>query len=119
MIHNNHIKYLIAVFVFFGMVFLPMDFVQAHPGGLNKYGCHAGKEPYHCHGGSSSGSGRGDDDVCVLEVILVLGVLIWLISSLVDLDDEVGDLRNMGNGEILPVYDTENDRIGIRYRMGF
>lgn len=97
-----------------------MDFVQAHPGGLNKDGCHAGKEPYHCHRGSSSGSsGSGDDDVCVLEVILVLGVLIWLISSLVDSGDEVGDLRNIGNGEILPVYDMENDRIGIRYRISF
>ncbi|MDB4198557.1 YHYH domain-containing protein [Ascidiaceihabitans sp.] len=23
---------------------------DAHTGGLNKQGCHAGSKPYHCHG---------------------------------------------------------------------
>lgn len=32
------------------------DKAQAHSGGLNKYGCHAGKQPYHCHNGESSRS---------------------------------------------------------------
>lgn len=25
-----------------------------HPGGTDKYGCHAGSKPYHCHGGGSA-----------------------------------------------------------------
>ena len=29
------------------------------------------------------------------------------------------DLRDVDGGEILPVYDMENDRIGIRYCTGF
>jgi endonuclease YncB( thermonuclease family) len=28
----------------------------AHSGGLNKQGCHAGSQPYHCHRGSSAAS---------------------------------------------------------------
>lgn len=26
---------------------------HAHPGGLNKHGCHAGSKPYHCHNRST------------------------------------------------------------------
>lgn len=29
----------------------------AHPGGTDIFGCHAGSEPYHCHGSSSSSAG--------------------------------------------------------------
>lgn len=28
--------------------------VQAHSGGLNAAGCHAGAQPYHCHRGNSA-----------------------------------------------------------------
>lgn len=28
--------------------------VQAHSGGLNAAGCHAGSQPYHCHRGNSA-----------------------------------------------------------------
>ena len=30
---------------------------DAHSGGTNASGCHAGTKPYHCHGGGSSGGG--------------------------------------------------------------
>ena len=29
--------------------------LAAHSGGLDKNGCHAGSQPYHCHGGTSGG----------------------------------------------------------------
>lgn len=32
---------------------------SAHSGGLDKYGCHAGSQPYHCHRGGSGGSSGG------------------------------------------------------------
>jgi len=31
----------------------------SHSGGTDKYGCHAGSQPYHCHGGGSGGGGGG------------------------------------------------------------
>lgn len=31
--------------------------VLGHSGGQDKYGCHAGSQPYHCHGGGYSGGG--------------------------------------------------------------
>jgi hypothetical protein len=41
---------------------------SAHPGRLNSEGCHAGKEPYHCHrstgGAPSSSGGAGADRDC-------------------------------------------------------
>lgn len=32
---------------------------SAHSGGLDGNGCHAGSQPYHCHGGGSGGSSGG------------------------------------------------------------
>lgn len=47
------------------------DPVQAHSGGLNPQGCHAGLKPYHCHEASgrtnksaSKRSRRGNDKNC-------------------------------------------------------
>lgn len=39
-------KKIIAVFF---VAVLASSFVSAHSGGTDKYGCHAGKKPYHCH----------------------------------------------------------------------
>ena len=36
-----------------------VSFAQAHSGGLDGNGCHAGSQPYHCHGGGSGGDGGG------------------------------------------------------------
>lgn len=32
---------------------------MAHSGGTDRNGCHAGSQPYHCHGGSGGGGGGG------------------------------------------------------------
>lgn|GEM_PF-1733462 len=39
-----------------------MSTAFAHSGGTDANGCHAGTQPYHCHGGSSSGSGSNSGD---------------------------------------------------------
>ncbi len=39
----------LAAFVSFGLALEP---AAAHSGGLDRYGCHAGSQPYHCHRGS-------------------------------------------------------------------
>lgn len=41
-------------------VLCTMSTALAHSGGTDANGCHAGTQPYHCHGGSSSGSGSTD-----------------------------------------------------------
>jgi len=33
----------------FFVTLMTASFVQAHSGGTDKYGCHAGSKPYHCH----------------------------------------------------------------------
>lgn len=45
------------------------DKAHAHSGGLNAYGCHAGKKPYHCHKDGSSGSGFTGSDATQLNNI--------------------------------------------------
>ena len=49
------------------MLFIPLAMlaavgVQAHPGGTNKDGCHAGSKPYHCHGDGPAEAGGPLDD---------------------------------------------------------
>lgn len=46
----------ITLLAMLAMLVLSMQAVPAwaHPGGLNAQGCHAGKEPYHCHRPASS-----------------------------------------------------------------
>ena len=83
MIHNNPIRYLITVFVFFGLVILPMNFVQSHSGGLDRNGCHAGSEPYHCHRSENSGSSKSSDSgLLIAGEIVVVGVIAWLLYTM-------------------------------------
>lgn len=35
------------------LVLLPLGPAFAHSGGLNADGCHAGSQPYHCHGSTT------------------------------------------------------------------
>ena len=39
------------------IVFSLAEQVVAHSGGTDRYGCHAGSRPRHCHGGGGSGGG--------------------------------------------------------------
>lgn len=42
-----------------GILGVTQAVATAHSGGTDKYGCHAGSQPYHCHGGGSGGSSGG------------------------------------------------------------
>ena len=65
---------------------------------------------------------RKNDDLLIIGGIsLALGILTYVVLVNIE-DDDSNALRDdvaFGDGEILPVYDTENDRIGIRYRINF
>ncbi|MBD5770159.1 YHYH domain-containing protein [Marinomonas colpomeniae] len=37
------------VIALFFVSLMAVSFVQAHSGGTDKNGCHAGSKPYHCH----------------------------------------------------------------------
>jgi len=39
-------KKIVALFF---VALMAASFVQAHSGGTDKNGCHAGSKPYHCH----------------------------------------------------------------------
>ena len=81
MIRNNPIKHFIIIIAFFGLLLLPVNSLQAHSGGLDRYGCHAGSQPYHCHrggGGSSAGGGgsnSSDNALCVIGGIVVGSII--------------------------------------------
>ncbi len=61
-----------------GMVLLAeATILYAHSGGTDKYGCHAGSKPYHCHGGGG-GSGGGDGNL-----LLAAAVTLVLVGLLV------------------------------------
>ncbi|MDE3269902.1 MAG: hypothetical protein OYH77_06430 [Pseudomonadota bacterium] len=56
-----------------------------HPGGLNPRGCHAGSQPYHCHGGSSSTSSTEPINFAALiaiGVVVVGGVALTTVILL-------------------------------------
>ena len=50
-------KYSSLVFISLFVVMLA-PFAGSHSGGLNKQGCHAGSQPYHCHRTTSSASSQ-------------------------------------------------------------
>ena len=52
----------------------------AHSGGTDRYGCHAGSEPYHCHNSGRSRSSGQDTDpaIQVVTVIVMVALLFWL-----------------------------------------
>lgn len=52
---------------------------HAHSGGTDANGCHAGSQPYHCHGSSGGSGGDGDTALIVLGVVAGLGLMIGLI----------------------------------------
>lgn len=43
-----------VMLVSFLVIFLSGTYVSAHSGGTDKYGCHAGSRPYHCHSSLSA-----------------------------------------------------------------
>jgi hypothetical protein len=43
----------VAGYAFVHVLLIPLA-VEAHPGGTDANGCHAGSQPYHCHGGGSA-----------------------------------------------------------------
>ena len=44
---------LLAIAIAFGALSIAPSVTNAHPGGLDRNGCHAGSRPYHCHRSSS------------------------------------------------------------------
>jgi hypothetical protein len=51
----------------------------AHSGGTDANGCHAGSQPYHCHGGSDEGEINTDALLIGLGVVVVISGLVALI----------------------------------------
>ena len=52
---DGALKVFATILAAFGLIFFygfQID-AQAHSGGLNSQGCHAGSKPYHCHRSSS------------------------------------------------------------------
>lgn len=48
-----------AAFAALGLLVILATPGFTHSGGTDKYGCHAGSQPYHCHGGGSGGGSGG------------------------------------------------------------
>ena len=53
--------------------------VHAHSGGLDKYGCHAGSQPYHCHNGDGDGSGGGGEELLI--ALAAAGIVWYAVDS--------------------------------------
>jgi hypothetical protein len=53
----QRVSFLFVVAV--GLMLIVAPGANAHSGGLDKYGCHAGSQPYHCHNGGGGGGGGG------------------------------------------------------------
>lgn len=51
-------RFVLSCAVSVGLILSPV-FAHAHSGGTDRYGCHGGSRPYHCHGGGSSSSSGG------------------------------------------------------------
>lgn len=63
----------------------------AHSGGTDANGCHAGSQPYHCHGGSTGGSGGGSTgqseedkakEDAIVEAIIIGSVSLFAVGIL-------------------------------------
>ena len=48
--------------IFISLIMVLAGQVAGHSGGLNKQGCHAGSQPYHCHKPKSTGSKKVPDN---------------------------------------------------------
>lgn len=53
----QRVSFVIAIAV--GLLFAVSTDGFTHSGGTDKHGCHAGSQPYHCHGGGSGSGGSG------------------------------------------------------------
>ena len=74
-----------AIFTIALAILLLSQDLQAHGGGLDRYGCHAGSQPYHCHrssgggGGGGGGGGEISDGALILSVVLIAAALVYVI----------------------------------------
>lgn len=92
----------------------------AHSGGTDKYGCHAGSQPYHCHGESTGGSTGGgipgipkatsDDGLSggeiaglVLGGMMVVGIVLVLVL----------DSSSSSSSSAQPIADSDNELAGL------
>lgn len=74
--HNRKSEAVKAICVLALAILLPSQELRAHSGGLNKYGCHAGSQPYHCHRG-----GGGESSLSIKEVaytLALVGLVVFL-----------------------------------------
>lgn len=70
-----------AIFTIALAILLLSQDLQAHGGGLDRYGCHAGSQPYHCHRSSGGRGGGISDGVLILSVVLIAAVLVYVITK--------------------------------------
>ena len=62
------------------IIFAPMH-AQAHSGGTDTSGCHAGTSGRHCHGSGGAGAPSAGDFMLAVGLSFALGGLIYLIST--------------------------------------
>ena len=70
-----------AVFTIALAILLLSQELQAHGGGLDKYGCHAGSQPYHCHRSGSGGGGEISDGALILSAVLLVALVYIVIKQ--------------------------------------
>ena len=70
-----------AIFTIALAILLLSQDLQAHGGGLDRHGCHAGSQPYHCHGSSGGRGGEISDGALILSVVLIAVVLVYVITK--------------------------------------
>ena len=108
----------------------------AHSGGTDRFGCHAGSQPYHCHNsnsGSSSGSSsssltstgdwsaESEETVkTILTTIAVLGVLTTALAIAAMVVPTTSlSYESFQNTDIDPTFNFESKVIGLQLKSQF
>ena len=63
------------------LMFLGVGFVHAHSGRTNADGCHAGSQPYHCHGSKKPVSSYEASSVGTIEKLTVHGQILMATAN--------------------------------------
>ena len=94
---------------------LPLNNIaSAHSGGTDRFGCHAGTEPYHCH---NEGDSEGIDDAAlVLFALMVIGFFVWNQTDM-SFDSDEDRVLNDKDWHYRFGMEASNKALTFRYRF--
>ena len=118
-------KYLLAIALSICISFQTL----AHSGGTDKYGCHAGSQPYHCHNSKSNTSNSTDSNsstkIETVRIIVISGIAIigafalgFAVGKMLN-SNPYFNFEDLNIQSIEPTYDSNSNTFGLKLNTKF